>query len=298
MTNRIRLQNEPGEGKTSKGAMLDVIKSIQDYSYNHLKKAGVRSIVLGISGGVDSALTAALLRPVADRLGIPLIGRYIGISTNSSEELDRAVLIGEFCTDFAIVDLGDMFDHVRAIDDNESVMPTKEHETKVRLGNIKARMRMMTLYNLASRTGGLVLSTDNLSELNIGFWTLHGDVGDFGPIQKLWKTEVYALTDFIQQNFIDIYGPTVLSSNAMYGLIQCIDADATDGLGITTTDLDQITDKEFTSSQEGYKYVDDVLIAFLNNPLIVLDGKIIARHLATDFKRAGQVNVPRFDIFN
>jgi NAD+ synthetase len=54
-------------------------------------------------------------------------------------------------------------------------------------GNIKVRLRMISLYHIAQLTGGLVVSTDNLSELWMGFWTLNGDVGDYSPIQNIWK---------------------------------------------------------------------------------------------------------------
>ncbi|MDZ4217133.1 MAG: NAD(+) synthase, partial [Candidatus Gracilibacteria bacterium] len=55
-------------------------------------------------------------------------------------------------------------------------------------GNVKARLRMaLGTYYVANMVNGLVLSTDNYSEYWMGFWTLHGDVGDFGMIQELWK---------------------------------------------------------------------------------------------------------------
>jgi hypothetical protein len=69
---------------------------------------------------------------------------------------------------------------------DEPVEDTKA--IRVRKGNIRARLRMITLYNLAQLHGGFVASTDNLSELGAGFWTLHGDVGDYSPIQSLLKS--------------------------------------------------------------------------------------------------------------
>lgn len=60
--------------------------------------------------------------------------------------------------------------------------------TPIADGNIQARLRMIYLYNLASIHKGLVMSTDNQTEYQLGFWTIHGDVGDFDPIQDLWKT--------------------------------------------------------------------------------------------------------------
>jgi nicotinamide-nucleotide amidase len=59
---------------------------------------------------------------------------------------------------------------------------------RTRRGNIRARLRMVTLYDQAHRWGGLVASTDNFSELGAGFWTLHGDVGDLAPVQTLLKS--------------------------------------------------------------------------------------------------------------
>lgn len=80
--------------------------------------------------------------------------------------------------------------------DPEITGDTKEE--KIRRGNLRARARMITLYNLASKEKGLVASTDNLSELAAGFWTLHGDVGDVSPIQALNKSwEVPYLAKFV-----------------------------------------------------------------------------------------------------
>jgi len=65
---------------------------------------------------------------------------------------------------------------------------------------MKARIRMILLYDLAGGNDGMVLSTDNYTEYLLGFWTLHGDVGDFGMIQSLWKTEVYDMVEWIRDN--------------------------------------------------------------------------------------------------
>ena len=95
-------------------------------------------------------------------------------------------------------------------------------DDKVRQGNIRARLRMITLYDLASKHKGLVASTDNFSELATGFWTLHGDVGDVSPIQALTKSwEVPALADHLGV-------PRTI-----------VEAVPTDGLGIANGDEDQ-----------------------------------------------------------
>jgi len=72
--------------------------------------------------------------------------------------------------------------------------------TPVSQGNIKARLRMITLYDIASKVGGIVMDTDNLTEHFLGFWTIHGDDGDFNPIGGLWKHEVYGLAKWMKEN--------------------------------------------------------------------------------------------------
>lgn len=71
------------------------------------------------------------------------------------------------------------------------VLEEMPNRTPIANGNLQARCRMIHLYDLAGIHGGLVMSTDNQTEYQLGFWTIHGDVGDFDPIQDLWKTEVY-----------------------------------------------------------------------------------------------------------
>ena len=56
---------------------------------------------------------------------------------------------------------------------------------------------MIYLYNLASIYNGLVISTDNQTEYQLGFWTIHGDVGDFAQILGQWKTEVFELAKWL-----------------------------------------------------------------------------------------------------
>ena len=166
----------------------DLTRKLEEYRTG----AGVDTVVLGMSGGVDSALTAALFK----RAGWRVIGHTLPIHQDPAETR-RGI---EACAALGIahvqVDLSDQYDAMAGtLGRVDADLRTPEAlPVRIRLGNIRARLRMMALYDQAARHGGLVGSTDNFSELAAGFWTLHGDVGDVCPIQAMTKSwEVPAL---------------------------------------------------------------------------------------------------------
>ena len=292
----------------------NVVKNLRSLTKDYIVNSNLKSLVIGISGGIDSALVAVLVKSVCDELGIPLIGRSITIGSNSIEEQERARAIGKlFCSDFNEVNLTDNFEDLKAtmsIEEDDDDIDSNSKEWKIRLGNIKARQRMMYLYNLASINKGLVLSTDNMTELLLGFWTLHGDVGDYGLIQELWKTEVYDMSEYL----CDVSGE--LNDEESKALMSCILGDATDGLGITSTDLDQILPdwrNRHNSTRSGYSEVDEILIDYLNmvdellkmqkvgqeyialseKILLLKDTPVIQRHMKSQFKRENPFNEKR-----
>ena len=180
---------------------------------NYVKVNNLKAMVLGVSGGIDSTVVAAICHEVSKQTGIPLIGRSLPIK-NKSDEFDVSKLVGEaFCNDFkvyrpkrsyraalfdACADAGDVNIANSYYLDELEEMPSR---TLIANGNLQARCRMMYLYDIASRYKGLVMSTDNQTEYQLGFWTIHGDVGDFDPIQDLWKTEVYGLANYLQDHY-------------------------------------------------------------------------------------------------
>ena len=161
----------------------------------------------------------------------------------------------------------------------------EDQAQKIRHGNMKARIRMIYLYNLAQFNKGLVLSTDNYTEYLLGFWTLHGDVGDYGMIQTLWKTEVYGLSKWI----IDTQLPELIQRESLQ---ECIDAVPTDGLGITDSDLDQL-------GCTSYAEVDRHLLSmFMPVEREATDSyfNVLRRHENSTFKRSNPYNIPRSTI--
>jgi NAD+ synthase len=263
------------------------VQHIRDELLKYITSNKIESLVMGISGGIDSALCAVLAKPVCDSLKIPLIGRSLPIQSNKQEEINRAKSVGEnFCTNFLEINLGEDFTSLWNTLDKEdsSNFPNK---FQFRRGNLKARLRMIYLYDIAQLHNGLILSTDNYTEYLLGFWTLHGDVGDFGMIQNLWKTEVYEMSEWLVEKELDKKGSIALK--------ECIECQATDGLGITNTDLDQILPGWGGSSKDGYKMIDEILKTFLslNSPDIDTKNPVIIRHKKSAFKRNNPFNIFR-----
>jgi len=179
----------------------------------------ISNVVIGMSGGIDSALTASLFRDA----GYHVIGVTMPIN-QIEEETDRGV---EACQALGIdhrhIDLTEAYEQLLKQQYKiDAGLITNGVHGKMRKGNIRARLRMITLYNLAGASQGFVASTDNFSELAAGFWTLHGDVGDVSPIQSLSKSwEVPALAEM--QGVPD----------------SVVFAVPTDGLGISSSDEEQ-----------------------------------------------------------
>ena len=257
----------------------NLISSIRQY----VMTENVKALVLGISGGIDSALVAALAKEAITGLNVKLIGRSIPIVTNKTDEIDRAVAVGKaFCDDFKEVALDVLYAHYEAfLEAEEGFFDGKNG--KIEKGNLKARLRMIYLYHLAHYNNGIVLSTDNYTEYLLGFWTLHGDVGDFGPIQNLWKTEVYKVAQVLIEEYDKMSEPS-----KVHALKICVVADPTDGLGVSNTDLDQL-------EASSYKEVDDILIKFLNhqNTAELSKHQVVKRHIHSMFKRNNPYNLQR-----
>ena len=259
----------------------------------------LESMILGISGGIDSAVTAALASKAIEELKregrtVKLYGYILPIISNKESEMELARQVGEaFCAEFTEYDMGNAFD--RLLHSIDGTLTPKDH--KVRIGNIKARLRMIYLYDKANKYKGLVLSTDNYTEYLLGFWTLHGDVGDFGFIQNLWKTEVYALAEWMFKKGIG--GMT---------LAACTQAVPTDGLGVTNSDMDQLfpdwqkyVKGGFTdnAARTAYRIVDKCLIQHITGQPVPGEttvhtiGEVVMRYEDTHFKRENPVNIPR-----
>jgi NAD+ synthase (glutamine-hydrolysing) len=166
-----------------------LVVSLRDY----VQKNGFKSIALGLSGGIDSALVAAI---AADAIGAKNVYGVSMPSKYSSEHskadaLDTAKRID---LNFRTVEIEPM---VSAYLENLELTGLAEE-------NLQARVRGMILMGLSNQEGHLVLATGNKSELSVGYSTIYGDaVGGFAPLMDVPKVDVWKLAKWRNQNAID-----------------------------------------------------------------------------------------------
>ena len=162
-----------------------IVVGLRDY----VAKNGFKSVLVGLSGGIDSALVAAL---AIDALGPD---RVYGVGMPSKYSSDHSIADAQAMAtnagiSFRIVEIQKMVDAFR---DQVELTGLAEE-------NLQARVRGTTLMGLSNQKGHLVLATGNKSELACGYSTLYGDaVGGYAPIKDIYKTDVWALSRWRNQ---------------------------------------------------------------------------------------------------
>ncbi len=204
----------------------------------YIKDNKLRNIVLGISGGLDSAVMAViglkainLLRTWKYQCGYSYT--FIDVESKDDDLVKATALATRFHFALNKVNLTKWYQ-----DCPFRIPNPKDRDERVSNGNIKCRTRMVYLFDMAGKSGGLVLDTDDLSEMMMGFWTINGDVGNVKVIQELTKDEVRDLGEY--------YGVPEIILNSAPG----------DGLGVT--------DSNAASDQLGMNYIKtDYLMSVL-----------------------------------
>lgn len=227
---------------------------------NYVKEYNLEALVLGISGGIDSTVCAAICHEVTKRVPVKFIGRSLPTKFNKEGETTTADLVGNaFCTDYLVESIQIPYNAVRmAFNGRERVGKPEPHP--IANGNIQARLRMIYLYNLASIHKGIVIDTDNLTEHNLGYFTIHGDQGDVNPIGDLWKTQVFELAEYLYNRYtkqleetFNFKEPSTQDlTNKANAIALSLRLKPTAGLGITDNDLEEI-------GAESYEQVDGIL---------------------------------------
>ena len=171
-----------------------VIEHIVAWLRSYIQKSGTKGFVVGISGGIDSAVTSALVA----RTGFPVLCVEMPIH-QSEQQVNRGkthidFLKGAYANVSSVpVELTSVFDALIAT----LPEPEGEEQKKLTLANTRARLRMTTLYYFAGIHKHLVAGTGNkVEDFGIGFFTKYGDGGvDLSPIADLLKSEVYELAE-------------------------------------------------------------------------------------------------------
>lgn len=168
----------------------EVSTIIKDFIKTYFENSGCKTIVIGLSGGIDSAVTAILCKQALGKTKVKCL--FLPDETTSeSDRVHHDVLVKKFDFDSKIIDITPL------VKDFTKYCPVKPDE--LGLANIKARIRMTVLFSYANMNCGLVCGTSNKSELLIGYFTKYGDGGvDLMPIGDLYKTQVFELARFLK----------------------------------------------------------------------------------------------------
>lgn len=167
----------------------EILEKAVSFIEEYINKSGSQGAVVGISGGIDSAVVAGL---AVKALGTnKVLGLIMPCESNSADMKDAIELAEQLGISYKVVDLTKTF--TEFLKDN-----MENYQCNLSFCNIKPRLRMTTLYFHASLNNYLVLGTSNKSELVTGYLTKYGDGGvDIEPIADLLKREVYQIAHLL-----------------------------------------------------------------------------------------------------
>ena len=166
-------------------------EEIQNWITNYVNNYNIKTLVIGVSGGIDSAVVSTLCA----KTGIPTIA--VGMPLNSKPENTRlSNLQLDFLSKLNVKTFE--YDLTKTFNSFEGLM-SEFFNSDLSIANSKSRMRMMTLYHIATTVKGIVVGTGNkVEDFGVGFYTKYGDGGvDISPIADIYKTEVRELGRYL-----------------------------------------------------------------------------------------------------
>jgi NAD+ synthase len=163
----------------------ELIKLLVSFLKEEANKCGFKKCVIGLSGGLDSSVTAALSVKAYGKKNV--FGLILPYKTNSKDSISDALNLSE-----SLGIHSEISDITSSVD---ALASTSDKINKIRLGNIAARMRMIKLYDYSAMMNGLVIGTGNKTEILLGYSTIFGDAAyAINPIGDLYKTQVRQLS--------------------------------------------------------------------------------------------------------
>lgn len=168
--------------------MKEIVDNLVEWLRDSVKEANCKGIVYGLSGGVDSAVIAALSKLA---FGDESLAIMMPINSSFEDEIDAKLVIDKFKLNAIKVDLSRTY--------SEFVEVVEKGDNNMAYANVKPRLRMTTLYYYAQLKGYLVVGTSNKSEFTVGYFTKYGDSGsDLMPLVDFTKKEIFELARYLE----------------------------------------------------------------------------------------------------
>ena len=169
--------------------LKDIHNELVEFLRENFKKAGFSKAVLGLSGGIDSALVAYLLRDALGKENVLAI--MMPYKSSNPDSLNHAKLV--------IEDLGINSKTIEITDMIDAYFKNEKEATSLRMGNKMARERMSILFDYSSKENALVVGTSNKTEIYLGYSTQFGDSAcALNPIGDLYKTNIWDLSRYLK----------------------------------------------------------------------------------------------------
>ncbi len=235
----------------------ETIQFIVDWIINYKKTNNINGLVVGVSGGIDSALTSTL----CGLTGIKTLCLNMPIKQNKNQYLRAQGHIKWLKNKFNNIDSIDI-DLTKVFNQFKLTVENSSSKNELALANSRSRIRMMTLYYYASIDNSIVVGTGNkVEDFGIGFYTKYGDGGvDISPIADLMKSEVFQMSKLLEIN------DDILKAKPTDGLW---DDDRSDEeqIGASYTDLENVMNMlekgiEPDTFEKGLKIIYDIYIKY------------------------------------
>lgn len=206
--------------------MKEIVDNLVEWLRDSVKEANCKGIVYGLSGGVDSAVIAALSKLA---FGDESLAIMMPINSSFEDEIDAKLVIDKFNLNAIKVDLSRTY--------SEFVEVVEKGDNQMAYANVKPRLRMTTLYYYAQLKGYLVVGTSNKSEFTVGYFTKYGDSGsDLMPLVDFTKKEIFELARYLE------IPDKIIQKPPSAGLFE--DQTDEDEMGFTYSDLEKYINNE------------------------------------------------------
>lgn len=154
---------------------------LQKYVKNYLKNSNINNVVIGLSGGIDSSVSLAILNDCLDKKQI--FAYFIDIESSKNDLVDAKKICDQFKIKLNYIDLTKSYN---------KLINSLSIKNNIQKANLKSRLRMLTLYNMAYENKAIVIGNSNLDELFLGYFTKFGDNAcDLNLLSGLLKKDIY-----------------------------------------------------------------------------------------------------------